>query len=103
LPSPFEAGTLSKAECKRVNNPDADFVLEALYPFDQVIDNFAFNLDTAFHIYLANVKMMELSFATALNMIRFCGPSMDVGTAFEMSYTQAQGKPALSYYDAIAF
>jgi nucleoside 2-deoxyribosyltransferase len=103
LASAFEAGTIAKAECEMANDPDADFVLEALYPLDQVIDNFAYDLETAFRIYLANVELMELSFATASNMIRFRGPSMDVGTAFEMGYVRAQGKPVFGYYDAIAF
>jgi nucleoside 2-deoxyribosyltransferase len=103
LASPFEAGTIATAECEKANDPDADFVLEALYPLDQVIDPFAYDLDTAFRIYLANVELMEKSFATASNMIRFRGPSMDVGTAFEMGYVRAQGKPVFGYYDAIAF
>jgi nucleoside 2-deoxyribosyltransferase len=103
LASPFEAGTIAKAECEMANDPDADFVLEALYPLDQVIDNFAFDLETAFRIYLANVELMEQSFATASNMIRFRSPSTDVGTAFEMGYVRAQGKPVFGYYDAIAF
>jgi nucleoside 2-deoxyribosyltransferase len=103
LPSPFEAGTIAKTECEMANDPDVDFFLEALYPLDQVIEPFAFDLETAFRIYLANVELMEMAFATASNMIRFRGPSMDVGTAFEMGYVRAQGKPVFGYYDAIAF
>ena len=36
-------------------------------------------------------------------MIRFRSPSMDVGTAFEMGYVRALGKPVFGYYDAVEF
>ena len=103
LENAVEAGEEGKAACNSVNQPDWDFEIQALYPLDKAIDNFAYNLDTALRIYYANTELMDQSHATASNMVRFRGPSMDVGTAFEMGYVRASGKPVFAYYDAVPF
>ena len=36
-------------------------------------------------------------------MVRFRGPGMDGGTAFEMGYMRGMGKPVFAYYDAEQF
>ncbi|CAB9504661.1 nucleoside 2-deoxyribosyltransferase [Seminavis robusta] len=97
------AGEEGKRLCNSVNQPDWDFEIQALYPLDKAIDNFGYNLDTALRIYYANVDLMTQAHATASNMVRFRSPSMDVGTAFEMGFVRAQGKPVFSYYDAVPF
>lgn len=54
-------------------------------------------------IYRANIDLMNRAYAVAANMVRFRGPSMDVGTAFEMGYMLGLGKPVFAYYDAAPF
>jgi nucleoside 2-deoxyribosyltransferase len=98
-----EAGEEGKRLCNSVNQADWDFEIQAMYPLDKAIDNFGYNLDTALRIYYANVELMVQAHATASNMVRFRSPSMDVGTAFEMGFVRAQGKPVFSYYDAVPF
>ena len=46
---------------------------------------------------------MDKAHVIAANMVRFRGPSMDVGTAFEMGYMRGAGKPVYAYYDAEPF
>jgi nucleoside 2-deoxyribosyltransferase len=45
---------------------------------------------TADLIHYANVELTDESDAICASMIRFRGPSMDVGTAFEIGYMAAQ-------------
>ena len=46
---------------------------------------------------------MEKAHYIAANMVRFRGPSMDVGTAFEMGYMRGANKAVFAYYDAEPF
>ena len=46
---------------------------------------------------------MDKAHFIAANMVRFRGPSMDVGTAFEMGYMRGAGKPVYAYYEAEPF
>lgn len=48
-------------------------------------------------IYAANVRHMDACDAVIANMTPFRGVSMDAGTAFEMGYMAARGKPVLGY------
>jgi len=48
-------------------------------------------------IYRGNVAHMDRSDAIVANMTPFRGVSMDAGTAFEMGYMAAKGKPVLGY------
>lgn len=48
-------------------------------------------------IYDANCRAIEEAGFLIANMTPFRGPSMDVGTAFEMGYAKALGKPVLGY------
>lgn len=54
---------------------------------------FAFGLS----IGLANEKMMDESDFIIANLTPFRGISADVGTAFEVGYMRAQGKPCFAY------
>ncbi len=54
---------------------------------------FAFGLS----IGLANEKMMDESDFIIANLTPFRGISADVGTAFEVGYMRAQGKPCFGY------
>lgn len=79
------------------------FRLEGLYPLDNDIPDFAPDRATGLRIYRANVDMMQRADAVAANMVRFRGPGMDGGTAFEMGYMRGLGKPVFAYYDAKPF
>lgn len=48
-------------------------------------------------IYQANIELMNLCDLIIANMTPFRGPSMDVGTAFEMGYMSAQKKTVWGY------
>jgi nucleoside 2-deoxyribosyltransferase len=50
----------------------------------------------------ADEAMMDDCDLIVANMTPFRGPSMDVGTAFEMGYMRAQGKPVFGYTNVVA-
>jgi nucleoside 2-deoxyribosyltransferase len=50
-------------------------------------------------IYRANVTLIESCDGMVANMAAFRGPSMDVGTAFEMGYAAALNIPLVGYTD----
>lgn len=79
------------------------FELVGLYPMDNEIPNFKPNAETGMRIYHANLELMNKAHFIAANMVRFRGPSMDVGTAFEMGYMAGANKPVFAYYDAKPF
>lgn len=104
LPKPVEAGAAKKKIIKQLNRHyNWPFTLVGLYPMDNEIDNFAPDIATGMKIYYANIKLMDKAHYVAANMVRFRGPSMDVGTAFEMGYMRGAGKPVFAYYDTIPF
>ena len=53
--------------------------------------------ETARGIFRRNRDLMDGCDAMIANMTPFRGPSMDVGTAFELGYMAARGKPVLGY------
>lgn len=68
---------------------------EGLYPFDnKVSEN---SQDPSLEIYQADVKMMDDCDAVLANIEPFRGPSVDPGTAFEIGYVKALGKPVIGY------
>lgn len=104
LPDPVAAGEEKKAritELSRAN--DWPFELAGLYPLDCKVENSRPDFHTGIRIYRANVEFMDRAYAVAANMVRFRGPSMDVGTAFEMGYMRGLGKPVFAYYEAAPF
>ncbi len=82
---------------------DWPFRLVGLFPLDNEIPDFKPDRDTAMRIYRGNISLMDRAHAVAANMVRFRGPGMDNGTAFEMGYMRAAGKPVFGYYDAAPF
>lgn len=72
--------------CEGVSPMDGDLSLEGLAPFAQGIA-----------IYRGNLAHMDGCDAVIANMTPFRGVSMDAGTAFEMGYMAARGKPVLGY------
>ena len=104
LPEPIAAGIAKKARIAALSRAaDWPFELAGLYPLDNDIPDSRPDFDTGMRIYRANIALMDRAYAVAANMVRFRGPSMDVGTAFEMGYMRGLGKPVFAYYDAAPF
>ena len=104
LPEPIAAGAARRARIAALSRAaDWPFVLAGLYPLDNEIPDFRPDFDTGMRIYHANIELMDRAYAVVANMVRFRGPSMDVGTAFEMGYMLGRGKPVFAYYDAVPF
>jgi len=104
LPDPIAAGVNKKATIERLNRENNwPFRLVGLYPMDNEIENFAHDFATGINIYHANIDLMNRADFITANMVRFRGPSMDVGTAFEMGYMAGLNKPVFAYYDAKPF
>lgn len=104
LPEPVKAGETAKQLIADLNKQHAwPFILEGVYPLDNEIPDFAPNYETGIRIFDANIELMDNADFIAANMVRFRGPSMDVGTAFEMGYMYGLGKPVFAYYEAEPF
>ncbi len=104
LPDPIQAGVDKKQTIERLNQEhNWPFKLVGLYPMDNEIENFAPDFKTGMKIYHANIQLMDQAHFITANMVRFRGPSMDVGTAFEMGYMAGLNKPVFAYYDAKPF
>ena len=104
LPEPIAAGVAKKARVATLSRAASwPFELAGLYPLDNEIDDFRPDFATGMRIYRANIELMDRAYAVVANMVRFRGPSMDVGTAFEMGYVLGLGKPVFAYYDAAPF
>ena len=104
LPEPIAAGVAKKARVAGLSRAAGwPFELAGLYPLDNQVPAFRADFDTGLRIYRANIDLMKRACAVAANMVRFRGPSMDVGTAFEMGYMRGLGKPVFAYYDAAPF
>lgn len=104
LPDPIGAGAKKKTLINELNTRNNwPFTLVGLYPMDNEIENFAPDFATGIKIYKANIELMQKADFIAANMVRFRGPSMDVGTAFEMGYMAGLDKPVFAYYDAQPF
>ncbi len=91
LRDPMAQAARKKALC-------AEFGYEGVFPMDTQLD-FA-GLDDrgkALLIYRSDVALMDSCDICVANMTPFRGPSMDVGTAYEMGWMGAQGKPVLGY------
>lgn len=72
------------------------------FPFDAVLD--FTNLtprQKALRIYASDVALMDSCDVCVAHMTPFRGPSMDVGTAYEMGYMRAQGKLVLGYTNVV--
>ena len=104
LPEPVKAGQEKKAIIERLNAEHGwPFRLVGLYPLDNAIPDFKPDRDTGLRIYRANIAMMDKAHFIAANMVRFRGPGMDTGTAFEMGYMRGLGKPVFGYYESAPF
>jgi nucleoside 2-deoxyribosyltransferase len=91
LPEPLQAAHAKQQIC-------AKYGFEGMFPFDQELDFSALSpFEAGMAIYRSNVTLMDRCDLVVANMTPFRGPSMDVGTAFEMGYMAAKGKPVFGY------
>ena len=76
---------------------------EGRFPLDGDLDLKGLSKrEAGFAIFRANRQMMDDCDLVIANMTPFRGPSMDVGTAFEIGYMAGRGKPVLGYTNVTA-
>jgi len=91
LPNALEVGRAKVAMAK-----EAGF--EGLFPLEQQLDLDALpKTEQARRISLANEALMRSADLLIANLTPFRGVSMDAGTAFEVGYMRAIGRPVLGY------
>ncbi|MCJ1887586.1 nucleoside 2-deoxyribosyltransferase [Pseudomonas sp. LA21] len=90
-PDAFEQGERLKALC-------AEFGLQGLYPLDHSVpEGIDRPQDQALWIYQANLALIAEADAVVANLNPFRGAEPDSGTAFELGYAAALGKPLYGY------
>jgi nucleoside 2-deoxyribosyltransferase len=92
---------------ERLKKFASDCGLEGIYPLDaelELVDveslvrtHVESKRENARRIREANMAMIRSADAVCANVLPFRGPSADVGTAWEMGYATALGKPVASY------
>ena len=91
LPDALEAGQRKRALC-------AAYGFEGLYPLDNAVSEAPVSTSAAATtIYRANAARMRAADAILANLTPFRGPSADAGTAFELGFMAALGKPCFAY------
>lgn len=90
LPNAHARGEEMKSVCAR-------YSLEAIYPLDNTPDPALSGRDLAIAIRDMNLRSIEACDALIVNMTPFRGPSMDVGTAYEMGVAEGLGKPVVAW------
>lgn len=91
LPDPMKVAQAKKEICQKYG-----FV--GMFPFDNKLNlTHLSSKDAGITIYKSNIQLMDSCDLIVANMTPFRGSSMDVGTAFEMGYMTAQGKPVFGY------
>jgi nucleoside 2-deoxyribosyltransferase len=94
LPDPIEAGRIKCALCDAAG-------FEGLYPLDNVLDLAGLGKpEQAARISAANEALMRSADAAIANLTPFRGVSMDSGTAFEVGFMRALGRPVFGYSNA---
>lgn len=91
LPDPYAAATAKKALC-------AEHGFEGVFPLDGDFD--ARGLEgraVGSRIAAANEALMRACDLLIANMTPFRGPGMDGGTAYEMGFMRALGRPVFGY------
>lgn len=74
--------------------------LEALYPSGNEVA--ATGLDAAKEIFVGNCGLIRQSSAVVADISPFRGPHMDPGTAWEIGYAAALGRPVFAYTSSFA-
>jgi nucleoside 2-deoxyribosyltransferase len=96
LPNALAVGSRKKKIC-------ADAGFEGLFPLDQSLQLDGITPpEQAQRIFDADVELMIRSDFAIANCTPFRGPSCDVGTAAEIGFMLAQGKPVFAYSNVSA-
>lgn len=91
LPNAREVGLAKVASCAVAG-------LTGLFPLDQALDVEGLSkLEQARRIAWANEDLMRSADALIANLTPFRGVSMDCGTAFEVGFMRALGRPVFGY------
>lgn len=91
LPDAREIGRAKVARCSAAG-------LAGLFPLDQELDvSHLAPAEQARTIALANEELMRSADALIANLTPFRGVSMDCGTAFEVGFMRALGRPVFGY------
>lgn len=91
--NPAEYGNRLKASCKLRG-------VEGLFPLDNELPQAVLDMsprEIATEIFKGNVAMIDQADAVVANISPFRGPGMDAGTAWEIGYAYAKGKPVFLY------
>ena len=75
----------------------AEFGFRGLYPAAGTVPQELTPPQVAAFLYRKCIAMMQQADLFIANMTPFRGPSADLGTAFELGYLTALGKPAFAY------
>ncbi len=96
LPDAKEVGARKVAMCSAHG-------LAGVYPLDNALDVGGLApADQARAIARANEDLMRSADALIANMTPFRGPSMDCGTAYEVGFMRALGRPVFGYTTSVA-
>ncbi|MGF1612183.1 MAG: nucleoside 2-deoxyribosyltransferase, partial [Kiloniellales bacterium] len=88
------AKAIGEAKCRICD----EYGLKGVFPLDKALDLAGLSPEEAgLAIYRANRELMDGCDLVIANMTPFRGPSMDVGTAFEMGYMRGLGRPVFGY------
>lgn len=89
------------ARAQKLKDICAKFKLQGVFPLDAGLDLDAISdpVKKGVAIYDANLDLIDSCDAVLANMTPFRGPSMDIGTGFEMGYAEGREKPIFAYSD----
>lgn len=90
FPNAVEQGETKKRLC-------AEYGFDGVYPLDNEIENAVPLVERARRISHGNEQLMRSCDLLIANCTPFRGVSMDVGTAFEIGFMRALGRPVLGY------
>ena len=91
FPNARQIGSEKKRICQ-------EFGFEGFFPLDNELPTVDLGKDRAAEaIFRANCEAMDAAHLLIANMMPFRGVSIDAGTAFELGYMYAQGKPVFGY------
>ena len=91
LPNPLEIAARKKAICTKYG-----FI--GVFPMDTQLDFSGLTLyQKGMLIYRSDKDLMDECDLIIANMTPFRGPSMDIGTGFELGYMAGQNKPLFAY------
>lgn len=86
LPGAVQIGARKRGICAR-------YGIEGLFPLDVEVET----QGRAEPIFRGNLALMESADGGVFNLTPFRGPGADAGTAFELGFMAAQGKPVFGY------